>query len=106
MPYLRELLANNMKTYRKARGLSQSKLAEKVNTAPNYIAMIESCKKFPSDKMLERIAGALGIKADLLFSTQINTDISLQISLLKDVYTEIYADITKLLNTRISKLEK
>ena len=40
-------------------GFSQAKLAELVDTAPNYIAMIEVRKRFPSDTMLEKIAAAL-----------------------------------------------
>jgi transcriptional regulator with XRE-family HTH domain len=40
-------------------GLSQLKLADLVDTAPNYIAMIEAEKRFPTDKMLEKIASAL-----------------------------------------------
>jgi transcriptional regulator with XRE-family HTH domain len=40
-------------------GLSQMKLADMVDTAPNYIAMIEAEKRFPTDKMLEKIASAL-----------------------------------------------
>jgi transcriptional regulator with XRE-family HTH domain len=59
MTRLRKLLASNIKTYRNELGLSQSKLADKVDTAPNYIAMIEGEKRFPTDAMLERIAAAL-----------------------------------------------
>jgi transcriptional regulator with XRE-family HTH domain len=105
MAYLRTLLAMNMKAYRSLRGLSQSKLAEKVDTAPNYIAMIESGRKFPSDKMLERIAAALGIDASALFSAHVNTDISLQINLLQETYKNISSDITRLLDSRIASLE-
>ncbi|GHU07500.1 hypothetical protein FACS1894151_01910 [Spirochaetia bacterium] len=59
MTRLRKLLASNMKTYRNELGLSQAKLADKVDTATNYIAMIEGEKRFPTDTMLERIAVAL-----------------------------------------------
>jgi transcriptional regulator with XRE-family HTH domain len=57
-----------MKVYRSGLGLSQAKLAEKVNTAPNYIALIEMCKRFPSVKILERIAAALDVDSVQLFS--------------------------------------
>ena len=40
-------------------GLSQFRLADLVDTAPNYIAMIEAEKRFPTDSMLEKIAIAL-----------------------------------------------
>jgi transcriptional regulator with XRE-family HTH domain len=68
MTRLRHVLAANIKTYRNELGLSQAKLAEKVDTAPNYIAMIEGEKRFPTDAMLERIAAALGRDPPDLFA--------------------------------------
>ncbi|MDR1149570.1 MAG: helix-turn-helix domain-containing protein [Spirochaetaceae bacterium] len=59
MSKLRAILAGNIKAYRTDMGLSQLKLAEMADTAPNYIAMIEAEKRFPTDTMLERIAAAL-----------------------------------------------
>ena len=59
MTKLRTILAGNMRVYRKESGFSQEKLAEMVDTAPNYIAMIEGEKRFPTDTMLEKIASAL-----------------------------------------------
>ncbi len=56
-----------MKLYRKKEGLSQAALAEKAGTAPNYIALIEVGKNFPSLQMLEKIATALNIDALDLF---------------------------------------
>jgi transcriptional regulator with XRE-family HTH domain len=49
-------------------GMTQESLAEKVNTASTYIAMIESGNRAPSFKMIERIAEALGIEAPELFA--------------------------------------
>jgi transcriptional regulator with XRE-family HTH domain len=59
MTRLKKILASNMKAFRNELGLSQAKLADRVNTAANYIAMIEGEKRFPTDTMLERIAAAL-----------------------------------------------
>ena len=56
-----------MKFYRKKEGLSQAALAEKAGTAPNYIALIEVGKNFPSLQMLEKIASALNIDCLDLF---------------------------------------
>ena len=70
MTNLRQVLALNMKEKRRILGFSQAKLAEKVNTAPTYIAMIELEKKFPSVEMLERIAGALHMDTTELFSAK------------------------------------
>ena len=68
MTKLKTILAGNIKAYRNEAGLSQSKLADLVDTAPNYIAMIEAGKRFPSDKMLEKIAIALEREPCDLFS--------------------------------------
>jgi len=68
MTALRTILAKNLKAYRSEMGFSQAKLAELVGTAPNYIAMIEVRKRFPSDAMLEKIATALQREPCELFS--------------------------------------
>jgi transcriptional regulator with XRE-family HTH domain len=70
MTHLKSVLASNLKALRKERGLSQAKLAEKVETATTYIAMIESERRTPSFEMIERIAEALNIEAPQLFSTK------------------------------------
>ena len=69
MTNIRDVLAENMKAYRFARGFTQANLAEKVNTSTHYIGMIETKNKFPSPEMIERIAVALGIDTIDLFST-------------------------------------
>ena len=70
MTNIRDVLSKNMKAYRSAMGLSQAKLAEKVDTSAHYIGMIETKNNFPSPEMLERIAAALGIDTIDLFSTE------------------------------------
>ena len=70
MNKLQACLAKNMKLYRKKAGLSQAALAEKAGTAPNYIALIEVGKNFPSLTMLEKIASALNVDALDLFAKQ------------------------------------
>jgi len=65
---LRHILATNIRNHRQLLGFSQAKLAEIANIAPAYVAMIELEKKFPSDEVLERIAGALKIDPTELFS--------------------------------------
>lgn len=68
MVRLKSVLAKNIKVRRKALGLTQEALAEKVGTVSTYIAMIESEKRTPSFTMIERIAKALKIDAPELFS--------------------------------------
>jgi transcriptional regulator with XRE-family HTH domain len=70
MTRLRTILAGNLKVYRNKSGFSQQKLAELVGTAPNYIAMIEGEKRFPTDTMLEKIASALDCEPFELFAIE------------------------------------
>ena len=70
MVRLKSVLAHNIKTLRKSLGLTQEALAEEVETVSTYIAMIESEKRTPSFKMIERIAKALKVEAPELFSTK------------------------------------
>ena len=70
MTSLRAILSHNMKEQRQRLGISQAKLAERVNTSNHYICMVENGKKFPTPEMLERIAGALEFDAPDLFSTK------------------------------------
>jgi transcriptional regulator with XRE-family HTH domain len=67
---LRSVLAFNMKAQRQILGITQAGLAERVNTSTNYIALIETEKRFPTSEMLERIAAALEIEPPALFSTK------------------------------------
>jgi transcriptional regulator with XRE-family HTH domain len=70
MVHLKSVLASNTKARRKSLGLTQDKLAEMINTAPTYIAMIEAERRTPSFNMIERLAKALKIDATELFSTK------------------------------------
>ena len=70
MARLKSVLAHNIKARRKSLGLTQEALAEKIDTASTYIAMIESERRTPSFKMIERIAEVLKIEAPELFSTK------------------------------------
>jgi transcriptional regulator with XRE-family HTH domain len=67
MTRLRDILASNLKTYRTELGYSQGKLADLVDTAQTYVAMIENGKRFPSDVMIEKIAAALNKEPYELF---------------------------------------
>ena len=88
MTSLKELLAFNMKEHRRQLGISQAKLAVKVNTSTHYIAMIELGKKSPSIEMMERIAAALEINPAELFSMQ-----TVPLDTVKNLQKEVLADI-------------
>jgi transcriptional regulator with XRE-family HTH domain len=92
MTNIRLVLAGNMKKYRKIQKLSQEKLAEMINTAPNYIALIEVGKKFPSASMLERIAHALNVDTPELFTTNTVTIMPNSNKSVERLYQEILPD--------------
>lgn len=71
---IQECLARNIKYYRHHKKLTQSQLAEFCNTSTNYIATIETGKKYPSPKTLEKIALALDINAIDLFQIEIKDE--------------------------------
>ena len=98
---LRRILALNIKERRRFLGISQVKLAEKVNTAPTYIAMIELEKRSPSFEMLERIASALDIDPPDLFSKK-----AYSIDIIKDFHNSVMIDFKEALNKRIHDYEK
>lgn len=92
MTNIRLVLSKNMKKYRKILNISQEKLAERVSTAPNYIALIEVGKKFPSADMLERIALALNVDTPELFTTSTVTFIQSNNKSLERLYQEVLID--------------
>jgi len=99
MTNLRQLLGSNIKIYRNECGLSQSKLAERVDTATNYISAIEAGRRFPSVEILEKIALALKIDTPELFSTK---NIRL-FATKRELEEQIWLDIEKNLLNYISK---
>lgn len=95
---LRKILSANMKAFRTERGYSQAKLAELVNTAGNYIAQIENGKRFPTDKMLEKIAAAMGKKAYELFSVA-----HYEKKMEKDWQTQVLTDLEHFIHEKIAE---
>lgn len=98
MTELRQILGANMKAYRSRLGYSQARLAELVNTATNYIAQIENGKRFPTDTMLEKIAGALNKKGYELFSL-----VPYEEKIEKDWQTKILTDLEEFIHKQIVK---
>ena len=68
MANIREILANNIKEYRRKYGFSQDKLAELANISSQYLATVETCRKFPTPAVLDRLAEAFGIETHELFA--------------------------------------
>ncbi|MCL2254441.1 MAG: helix-turn-helix domain-containing protein [Lachnospiraceae bacterium] len=105
MTTIRELLAENLKKYRHAVGLSQAKLAEKVSTSTYYIGMLEIRRKFPSPEMMERIASALGIDPAELFLRE-TTPEQLIRSYRKAAVEDIQWRLGQVFEERFRELEK
>ena len=58
---IRSILPNRIRTFRNASGLTQERLAEKVDIHATYISRIESGKKLPTLIIICKIADVLGV---------------------------------------------
>ena len=67
MTTLREIFINNLKYYRKQKGLSQEKLSYAINMSMAYINQIENKASFPQPEIIEKIAIVLEIRPVQLF---------------------------------------
>lgn len=63
---VRNIVANNIKYYRKKINFSQEKLAEITNLHRTYISSVERCERNISIENIEKIAKALNIEVYLL----------------------------------------
>lgn len=61
---LLEILAINLKYYRKKYNLSQEKFAEKVGSNLTYINDLENCKRKPTIDMLDKITNGINKNID------------------------------------------
>jgi transcriptional regulator with XRE-family HTH domain len=103
MTNLREVLAANMKAYRSALGLSQARLAERVNTSTHYIGMIETKNNFPSPEMMERIAAALGVDTLALFASDTKDAASTE-ACLKTALEGIKSELGSIIDARLARM--
>jgi transcriptional regulator with XRE-family HTH domain len=71
---IKDVFIRNLKKYRKARGISQMRLAELCDSSTGYIGQIEIGNKFPSIGMIEKMSGVLEIKPYLLFLDEFDSD--------------------------------
>ena len=61
------LLGTRIKEIRKARGLTQEKLAEMIDVEQKHVSRIESGKNFPTIDRLEKMAAALNVPMMVFF---------------------------------------
>ena len=69
-PRIRNVVAQNVRKYRKLEGLTQEQLAEAADVSNTYIANIECGQTWVSDKTLEKVAAALRVEIYLLFISE------------------------------------
>ena len=67
MQTLRQQFIQNLKFFRKQKGMRQLDLALEIGKSSNYINSIENGKYFPSPETIESIARSLGIEPVRLF---------------------------------------
>jgi transcriptional regulator with XRE-family HTH domain len=95
---IREILAVNLKENRRKLGMTQEELAEKANVSTHYIAMIETCKKYPKPIMLEQIAKTLGIAPYKLFSVEYDPNDPLE-----RLHQKIITDMKQIVSEALEK---
>ena len=67
MNSIRDVFINNLKFYRRQKGISQEKLSYAVGKSIAYINQIENRDSWPQPEMVDKIASALGITSSALF---------------------------------------
>jgi transcriptional regulator with XRE-family HTH domain len=78
MANIKEILAQNLKKNRRRLGITQPELAEKAGLSTHYLGMIEVARNFPTADVLDRLAAALGIKSNELFSVSDSPEIAME----------------------------
>ena len=91
-------MAANLKENRRKLGITQDELAEKAGVSTHYIAMIETCKKYPKPDMLEKIAQTLGIEPYKLFSVEADPNEPLE-----RLHQKIITDMKQIVSEAVEK---
>lgn len=66
---IRKYFGNNLKRFRKLKGLSQEKFAEMIGVDTSTLSKIECCKNYPNRSTIEKIVDVLNIPPYLLYVT-------------------------------------
>ena len=67
MTHFQKLFIENIRYWRKKRGVSQLKLSEMINISPNYLNAVENGKNFPSPEVIQHISDSLELMPYQLF---------------------------------------
>lgn len=98
MNEFQEIFVENLKFYRKEKGISQEKLAEACDCATATIGCIEICRQLPSFEMIIKIASALEVHPADLFLRNASTTVKNTKNLLK---TELIPQIEEFVEKRL-----
>lgn len=97
---LRTIFINNLKYYRRRKGISQEKLSFAVQKSSTYINGIENKTSFPQPEVLEKLAHALDIRPSQLFAEEGCPDNAMTFDkdkftekVVEDIYSRLKADI-------------
>jgi len=103
MANIKEILAKNLKKNRRRLGITQPELAERAGLSTHYLGMVEIARNFPSADVIERLASALEIKSNELFSISDQPEIAmeqLQQAILDNLSLEIETALEKAIEKR------
>ena len=64
---LQKTFGQNIRHWRKMRGISQEEFADRAQLHPTYVSGIETGNRNPTVKVIERIAAALDVEPAVLF---------------------------------------
>jgi transcriptional regulator with XRE-family HTH domain len=67
MTHFQMKFIENLRFWRKKKGISQLKLSEMVNISPNYLNAVENGKNFPSPEVIQNISETLELMPYQLF---------------------------------------
>lgn len=107
---LQEVFINNLRAYRKQKGLTQNQLTLEIDMGLNYINGVEQSKYFPQPDVIEKIAKVLGIRPMQLFDENGCLDNEIQFNrdkfvddITTQLYTRLKADIRRELEDVLGK---
>jgi len=106
MENIRQVLAQNLKENRRKLGITQPILAERAGLSTHYLGMIEIGRNFPTVDVLERLAEALGIKSNELFSVSVSPERAieqLQQAVVKNIEQVVIDSIEQAVSESIEK---
>ncbi|MDR2499525.1 MAG: helix-turn-helix domain-containing protein [Treponema sp.] len=105
MTGIREVLAANIRENRRKLGLTQEQFAEKAGVSTHYIALIETCNKYPKPEMLERLSAALEVEPLDLFNAAAPSTESLE-RLIRQGISDLKEEISKMKKEVVKAFEK